>query len=156
MAIQLKKQNLSIRGYSIKFQNFKTKEMKKHSLALGFGVIGAGIGGFLSADCDNGGILYVIMGACFGIFIGYFIAGLLGAKSSLLQKEFQNLGNLRGLTIDEIVAAVGQYQSFNTCTITDHNNELGKQYTWSQDSYSITLLFGADGKCIGISNEKRI
>lgn len=127
--------------------------MNKNAFALGFGIIGAGIGGFVSMSDEDSSIIPIIIGAGLGIFIGYFVAGLMGAKGVLLQKDFQKLGNLQGLTIDEIVNAVGQYQSFNTCIITDRNNEQGKQYTWQQSNYSITLLFGADGKCIGVSKE---
>lgn len=124
----------------------------KNAYAFGFALIGAGVGGFLGAGKDDI-LVYVGMGLCFGCFVGYFFAGLKGAKSVLLQQDFQKLGDLRGLTIDEIVASVGAYQSFKQCTITDRDNEQGKQYTWVQDRYSITLLFGADGKCIGVSSE---
>lgn len=127
----------------------------KNAYAFGFALIGAGVGGYLGAGTDNI-LVYVGMGLCFGCFIGYFFAGLKGAKSVLLQHDFQKLGDLRGMSIDEIVSSVGDYQSFKQCTITDRNNEQGKQYTWVQDNYSITLLFGADEKCIGVSNETKL
>lgn len=128
--------------------------MRKHAFALAFGIIGAGIMGYINAGSDTF-LLKAAMGLCFGIFIGYFVAGLFQAKSVLLQQDFQKLGNLRGLKLDEIIAAVGNYKSFQQCTITDRNNEQGYFYTWSEDWYSITLLFGADKVCIGVHSETK-
>lgn len=126
--------------------------MKKHGFALAFGLIGAGVMGYINSDSDMF-LLKAAMGFCFGIFIGYFVMGLFQAKSVLLQQDFQKLGNLRGLTLDEIIAAVGNYKSFQQCTITDMDNKPGYLYTWSEDQYSITLLFGADKVCIGVNSE---
>lgn len=126
--------------------------MRKRAFALGFGVIGAGIMGYINADSETF-LLKAAMGLCFGIFIGYFVAGLFQAKSVLLQQNFQRLGNLRGRTLGEIIAAVGDYKSFQQCTITDRINEQGYFYTWCEDYYSITLLFGADKVCIGVNKE---
>ena len=126
--------------------------MRKHAFALAFGIIGAGIMGYANAGSDTF-ILQVLMGLCFGIFIGYFVAGLFRAKSTLLQQNFQKLGNVRGLPLDDIVSAVGNYKSYQRCTITDRNNEQGYFYTWSEDFYSVTLLFGSDKVCIGINSE---
>lgn len=128
--------------------------MKKHSLAIAFALIGAGVGGFFSAE--DGSFLPVIYGLCGGCFVGYFVAGLLDAKSSLLQKDFKKLGDLRGLTIDEIVSAVGQYTSQKPVTITDRDNEQGVIYTWTEPKYEISLLFGSDKRCIGVNSETRI
>lgn len=128
--------------------------MKKHSLAIAFALIGAGVGGFFSAE--NGSFLPVIYGLCGGCFVGYFVAGMLDAKSTLLQKDFKKLGDLRGLTIDEIVSAVGQYTSQKPVTITDRDNEQGVIYTWTEPKYEISLLFGSDNLCIGVNSETRI
>ena len=68
----------------------------KNAYAFGFALIGAGVGGYLGAGTDNI-LVYVGMGLCFGCFIGYFFAGLKGAKSVLLQQDFQKLGDLRGM-----------------------------------------------------------
>jgi len=130
--------------------------MNKHSFAIAFALIGAGIGGYISSVSESGSFLPVIYGLCGGAFIGYFISGLMSAKSTLLQQNFQKLGDLRGKTIDEITSVVGSYSEFKPCTITDRNNEQGKFYIWTEDRYSITLLFGADGKCIGVNNESRL
>lgn len=128
--------------------------MKKHSIAIAFALIGAGIGGFFSAE--SGSFLPVIYGLCGGCFIGCFVAGLLDAKSTLLQKDFKKLGDLRGLTIEEIVAAVGQYTSQKPVQITDRNNEQGVIYTWTEPKYEISLLFGSDNRCIGVNSETRL
>lgn len=130
--------------------------MGKHSYAIAFALIGAGFGGFIAAESDTGNFLPVIYGLCVGCFIGYFLAGLLSAKSNILQKGFQELGDIRGKSLDEIISAVGNFTSSQPCTITDRNNEQGMFYTWTQERYSVTLLFGADGKCIGVNNETKI
>ena len=130
--------------------------MNKHSFAIAFAIIGAGIGGYISSVSESGSFLPVIYGLCGGAFIGYFISGLMSAKSTILQQNFQKLGDLRGKTVDEITSVVGSYSEFKPCTITDRNNEQGKFYIWTEDRYSITLLFGADGKCIGVNNESRL
>ena len=130
--------------------------MRKHGFAFGVGIITAGIVMFISADSGDINFLHVASGFFFGIFIGYFIAGLIGAKSTLLQNDFQALGNVRGKSLDDIVAAVGEYKSFTTCIITDKDNEQGFYYTWAENSYSVTLLFDKDKNCIGVSSETRI
>ena len=71
--------------------------MRRHSLAIAVGIIGAGIMGYISADSDTF-ILQVLSGLFIGIFIGYFIAGLMKSKSTLLQQDFQKLGNLQDFT----------------------------------------------------------
>ena len=129
--------------------------MKKHSIALGFGMVGAGVAGFIFADSDTF-ILNVLMGLCFGIFIGYFIAGLFVAKSVLLKQNFQKLGDLRGRSLDNIIATAGQYNSFKACTITDRDNANGYLYTWIEEKYSITLLFDENKICIGVNSETAI
>lgn len=128
--------------------------MNKHSLAIAFALIGAGIGGYISAS--SGSFLPVIYGLCGGCFVGYFFTGLLDAKSSLLQKNFKKLGSLRGKTIEDIVSAVGNFSSQKPCNITDRNNEQGVIYTWTEKRYEISLLFGNDGRCIGVNKETRI
>lgn len=130
--------------------------MNKHSFAVAFALIGVGIGGYIVAESETGSFLPIIYGLCAGTFIGYFVSGLVSAKSSLLQQNFQKLGDLRGKTIDDITSFVGMYSGFKPCTITDRDNEQGMFYTWVENNYSITLLFGADGKCIGVNNESKL
>lgn len=50
--------------------------MNKHSYALGFALIGIGIGAYWVAESNAPTIFPVIIGGCIGIFIGYFVAGL--------------------------------------------------------------------------------
>lgn len=130
--------------------------MNKHSFAVAFALIGLGIGGYIAAESETGGIEPIIYGLCLGCFVGYLFAGLLSVKSDILQKKFQELGDVRGKSLEEITSVVGNYTSFQTCTITDRNNEKGMFYTWTENRYSVTLLFGADGKCIGVNNEVKI
>ena len=126
--------------------------MNKHGLALAFGLIGAGIMGYINAGSDMF-LLKSAIGLGFGMVIGYFVAGLIKAKSTMLQQDFKKLGNLRGRSLDEIVNAVGTYKSFQSCTITDRDNAPGYLYTWTEDFYSITLLFDAEKICIGVNSE---
>lgn len=128
--------------------------MNNHSLAIAFALVGAGVGGFLSAE--SGSFMPIILGLLLGCFFGYFVAGLIGVKSSLLQKNFQSLGNIRGKSLDEITKVVGDFTSEKTCRITDRENEKGKLYTWTSDKYEIELLFGGDGLCIGVNKETRL
>lgn len=130
--------------------------MSRHSYAIAFALIGAGIGGYITAESETDNFFPILYGLCIGCFVGYFFAGLLTAKSNLLQKGFQELGDIRGKSLEEIISIVGNYTSSQSCTITDRNNEIGMFYTWMQDRYSVTLLFGADGKCIGVNNEVKI
>ena len=127
--------------------------MNKHQYAIIFALVGAAIGALIS-DGENGQsqVLGIVEGMGFGCFVGYFIAGLITANSRILSENFRKLGDLRGLTLNQITKKVGPYQEYNNCYIEDIK-EWGYQYTWRQNSYSITLLFGADGKCIGMTNE---
>ena len=51
--------------------------MKKHSYALAFAMIGIGIGAYWVSESNSPTIFPVIIGGCIGIFIGYFVAGLI-------------------------------------------------------------------------------
>ncbi len=125
-------------------------KVRKHVYALAFATIGLGISCLFF---DGLSYLPLIYGLCGGLFAGYFFAGLLGAKSKLLQKDFQKLGDVRGMSIEEICSEVGMYSSSAKCNISDRENEVGKLYTWTQNHYQISLLFDADGKCLGVTNE---
>lgn len=130
--------------------------MNKHSIAIACGIVGSGIGGFIMADSGDFSVIPIIIGLCIGAFIGYFIAGLISAKSTILQENFQKLGDLRGRTLSEIEENVGVHNSFKSCTITDRNNTPGYLYTWIERNYVITLLFDADNKCLGVNSETKI
>jgi hypothetical protein len=51
--------------------------MRKHSCALAFAMIGIGIGAYWVSESNSPTIFPVIIGGCIGIFIGYFVAGLI-------------------------------------------------------------------------------
>lgn len=129
--------------------------MKKHSLALAFALIGMGIGGFFVANSSNPSIAIVIACACFGAFVGYFVAGLL-AQHSPLQSVFRELGDMRGMSLEQITAKAGMYSSSRPCKIAGTDNEDGVLYVWSDDKYSLTLLFDTNGKCLGVNKEERL
>lgn len=125
--------------------------MKKHSMAVSFALIGFGIAGFVSDFTGTS----IILGLCIGGFVGYFVAGLIGAKGVMLQQDFAAMGSLVDKSLDEIIAKVGQYNSFVSCTIADRNNEPGFFYTWASENYSITLFFDSNKKCLGVHSETR-
>ena len=142
--------------------------MKVISLTLAFALIGLGVGGLIMAYSGMYDMIVVILCVLFVSFIGALIGSippasspkpapvstrnLTPASSSLIFQSFLRIGDVRGKTIDEIVSLVGfDYAIIEKCTIADRNNEAGLYYRWKEnDNVVITLLFGADGKCIGI------
>lgn len=130
--------------------------MKNYSYAAAFAFIGLGIGLWIAVELDIDITLSIIIGACLGGFIGFFVAGLQSAKSTILQENFKNLGVLKDRTLEDIESHVGTHTSFTTCNISDRNNEEGFLYTWMENNYMIVLLFDKDLKCIGVSKETAI
>lgn len=124
--------------------------MKKHSMAIGFALIGLGIAGFATGFS----IVGIICGLGIGAFIGYFVAGLTSAKGNLLQQDFISMGNLAGKTLDEIKAKVGEPNAINACTVAD-TGKPGSLCTWTSSPYSITLLFDENNICLGVNKEIR-
>lgn len=120
----------------------------KHSIAFSGALIGLGIALLIDQSA-----MAAFVGAGFGTFLGYFFAGLVEAKKTLLKQGFAQLGNLRGRTLNDIVAVVGPYKVFQPCTITDMDNAPGFFYTWQERGYMIVLLFDANNICIGVSKE---
>lgn len=94
----------------------------------------------------------IIAFVCLGAFIGIVINSFQKAKGTLLQREFVKLGNLVGLSLDEITAKVGAPNAVVTCTVGD-TGKPGTLCTWSKMPYSITLLFDANNKCLGVNKE---
>lgn len=124
--------------------------MKKHSMAIGFALIGLGVAGFATGFSTVG----IICGLGLGAFIGYFVAGLTSAKGNLLQQDFISMGNLAGKTLDEIKAKVGEPNAINACTVAD-TGKPGSLCTWTSSPYSITLLFDENNICLGVNKEIR-
>lgn len=124
--------------------------MKKHSMAIGFALIGLGVAGFATGFSTVG----IICGLGLGAFIGYFVAGLTSAKGNLLQQDFIAMGNLAGKTLDEIKAKVGEPNAINACTVAD-TGKPGSLCTWTSAPYSITLLFDENNICLGVNKEIR-
>ncbi len=120
----------------------------KHGLAIGGALIGVGIRVLIDP-----GVASVCLGLSLGALLGYFVAGLIDAKKNLLKEAFAKLGNLRGRSLDEIVAVAGPYKSFQTCTLSDRGNAPGFMYAWTERDYFVALLFDADNICIGVSKE---
>ncbi len=56
--------------------------MNKHGYALGCAMIGIGIGAYWVTESNSPTIFPVIIGGCLGIFIGYFIAGLVEQRNN--------------------------------------------------------------------------
>ena len=117
-------------------------------------IAGALIGVTLGIVITDADIIGILLGFAIGLLLGYFTAGLITAEGMALAKKFRELGDMKGMTIDEIVSAVGDYDKSAECTITDRNNEKGMKYVWAKKGYIIVLLFGADGKCICILSEQ--
>ena len=124
--------------------------MQKHFMAIA----GALLGVTLSIVLPDADIIGIFLGFAIGLLLGYIAAGLITAEGMALAKKFKELGDMRGMTIDDIVSSVGNYDKSSECTITDRNNEKGMKYVWAKKGYIIVLLFGADGKCIGILSEQ--
>lgn len=129
----------------------KLTDMSKLTYAFIFAFAGGLLALMISGDAS-----VALFCASMGVLVGCFIYGLRDAKSAILQEDFQKLGDLRGRTIEEIVAAVGPYNSWHNTVITDLDNAPGVVYTWTESRYQITLLFGDNNRCIGVSSETRI
>ncbi|MBO4370038.1 MAG: hypothetical protein J5808_01580 [Paludibacteraceae bacterium] len=130
--------------------------MNKNSFAISFALVGVGVAMWLAVDLDWNYTIAAIVGGCAGGFVGFLVAGFRSAKGTILQQNFQALGTLTGLSLEEIESKCGKSTSFSTCVIEDRDNAPGFFYTWAESNYSITLLFDEDKKCIGVSNETGI
>lgn len=103
-------------------------------------------------------IVIIIFGILLGNIIGY--GGVLGIgaivsshKSKILQENFQKLGNLQGLTDQEIIQQVGKPTRIEYCYLNGKKQNQGFLYMWESKKYGIVLLFDGNKKCLGINNE---
>ena len=122
--------------------------MNKHSMAAAFALIGFGLSTFIAGM----NITAIIIGIGFGAFAGYFFAGLLTAKGTILKEDFIAMGELRGKTLDEIKQKVGAPKATFSCTAAETGRP-GTLVTWAEPSYSITLLFDENNVCLGVNRE---
>lgn len=117
-------------------------------MAAAFALIGFG----LSTLIAGVSVASVVLGIGFGAFGGYFFAGLLTSKGTLLKQDFIAMGELRGKTLDEIKQKVGAPKATFSCT-TAETGRPGTLCTWQEPSYSITLLFDENNVCLGVNKE---
>lgn len=117
-------------------------------MAAAFALIGFG----LSTLIAGVSVASVVLGIGFGAFAGYFFAGLLTSKGTLLKQDFIAMGELRGKTLDEIKQKVGAPKATFSCT-TAETGRPGTLCTWQEPSYSITLLFDENNVCLGVNKE---
>ena len=89
--------------------------MQKHFMAIA----GALLGVTLSIVLTDADIIGISLGFAIGLLLGYIAAGLITAEGMALAKKFKELGDMRGMTIDDIVSSVGNYDKSSECTITD-------------------------------------
>ena len=122
--------------------------MSRHSMAISCALVGLGIAG-LTTEFSK---VWMICGLGFGLFIGYFIAGLLMAKGNILHEDFIAMGTLTGKTLDEIKAKVGAPDATTACTVAE-TGKAGSLCTWAKNPYRITLLFDENNVCLGVNNE---
>ncbi len=95
--------------------------------------------------------LMIVAFICLGGFIGVVINSASKAKGKLLQQNFISLGTLSGRSLEEIKKVVGEPNAITACTT--ESGAPGSLYQWSQNPYSITLLFDKELICIGVNQE---
>ena len=117
-------------------------------MAAAFALIGFGLSTFVSGVS----VASVALGIGFGAFAGYFFAGLLTSKGTLLKQDFIAMGELRGKTLDEIKQKVGAPKATFSCTAAE-TGKPGTLCTWQEPTYSITLLFDENNVCLGVNKE---
>lgn len=122
--------------------------MNKHSMAAAFALIGLGLSTLLAGVSTAS----IIIGIGFGIFTGYFFAGLLMSKGTMLREDFIAMGELRGKTFSEIKQEVGEPKAIVPCTAAETGRP-GTLCTWEHIPYSITLLFDENMVCLGVNRE---
>ena len=91
------------------------------------------------------------------IYLGWiaaaFLAGILltlwlKARRPSLRQRVKEAAVFRGKVFPEIVREIGDPQ-------TDTQQKDGRSLrTWQEDGYSVTLLFDAQGLCLGVEDER--
>jgi hypothetical protein len=70
---------------------------------------------------------------------------VISPEGKALADSFAVLGSVKGLTIAELVQKVG---SVDPVPAVEYTN--GRSYSWSQPGYTISVLFGFDGRALGV------
>lgn len=90
------------------------------------------------------------------MMIGTTVLGLIGyaimstavrMPGQNLNQKFVSLGNLKGKTLDQIVAVAGKPTAVSSLA---NGNIL---YQWQATGYHIAILFDSNNICIGITSE---
>lgn len=86
----------------------------------------------------------------FALAIGLIIFGLIMILQKLpaqnLARKFKQLGNMKGMDISDIVAAVGPYKAKRII-------DGGYICVWSVPGYTLSLIFSSDNKVLSIDTE---
>lgn len=130
--------------------------MELHYFAIFGGFIGFLVTGLFLWNGEGDRTLFMIMGICVGVFLGYFVGALLEQykkRGYVLVRKMKKLNPLRGKSINEVITAVGGYSSKQAVKISDRNNEVGAYYTFIDGEYEVQLLVGADDIIIGVTKE---
>ena len=84
-----------------------------------------------------------------GTFLFLFIALMVRIPGAALSKKFVALGELKGKTKAEIIAAVGNPSAISAAA------EGKTLIQWRATGYHIALLFDTDDVCLGITHNAR-
>jgi len=85
-----------------------------------------------------------------GLIIYVIIKAVVRAPGASLRTKFQMLGVLKGKTLSEIVAKVGQPNSVSV------GAEGVRIRQWMATGYHIVLLFDENDICLGVSSETNV
>ena len=90
----------------------------------------------------------LVFGVIAIIILGIRILISIINPSNKLHKNIAALGNMTGMTVQRISASVGTYNEIR------NNSDGTFACTWSSQSYSITLLFSKEEKCLTKLHER--
>jgi hypothetical protein len=82
-----------------------------------------------------------------GLIMYLFMQASVRSPGISLAAKFQNLGNIIGVPKTEIVARVGNP---NSVSAMGNGQQLCQ---WLKAGYHISLMFDADGNCLGVTHE---
>ena len=100
---------------------------------------------FLNSNKFRYGIAPIIL----GLLIGYLIRIFKTSAGVVLQKNFQSLGNMKGMKKSDIIKKCGNFNSIEYI-------ENGTICQWSTTNYSISLIFNQNDEMVKIGGESTI